>query len=249
MTDISTNSQPVVLITGAARRIGAAIAQILHSEGMRIGIHYRSSQDEAQALCEKLNRHKKNSACCLQGNLCHLPDIKRVSEQILDRFGRLDALVNNASGFYPTPIEQLDACAFDDLIASNLKGPAFLIQQLVPALRSQHGCIVNISDIYARQPLEKHPVYCAAKAGLEGLTRALALDLAPQIRVNAIAPGTILWPQSNDSMETKARSEIIDSIALKRIGHERDIAAAVLYLIRDAHYSTGQILTVDGGRR
>ena len=170
MTSDSPQVQPVVLITGAARRIGAAIAQRLHSAGMRIGIHYRNSREEAFALCEGLNQRRTDSACCLQGNLCHLPDIEQVAEQILDRFGQLDALVNNASGFYPTPIEHLEAASFDDLIASNLKGPAFLVRHLAPALRNQHGCIVNISDIHSHQPQAQHPVYCATKAGLMGLS-------------------------------------------------------------------------------
>jgi len=238
-----------VLVTGAARRIGATIAQVLHDAGMRIGIHYRNSRQEAEALCEDLNHQRIDSACYLQGDLNRLEDIARVSRGIVDRFGRLDALVNNASSFYPTPIEQLQESVFDDLIASNLKGPAFLISHLLPALRRQRGCIINISDIHARQPLAAHPIYCAAKAGLDGLTRALAQDLGPLIRVNGIAPGAILWPQTDGEINTHERSNIIAGTALKRLGEGRDVATAVLYLIRDAPYTTGQILNVDGGRR
>ena len=248
MTSETTSPQPVALVTGAARRIGAAIARTLHDAEMHIGIHYRDSGTQAMALCEDLNQRRPDSACCLQGDLNRLEDIQRVAGEILDRFGRLDALVNNASSFYPTPIEQLQESAFDDLIASNLKGPAFLVSHLAPALRLQRGCIINISDIHARQPLAAHPVYCAAKAGLEGLTRALAQDLGPHIRVNGIAPGAIMWPQTDGEIDARARSAIIAGTALKRLGEGRDVATAVLYLIRDARYTTGQILTVGGGR-
>ncbi len=249
MTDNSNNTRPVVLITGSARRIGAAIAHTLHRAGMRTCIHYRHSQVQAQALCEALNQKHSDSACCVQGDLCDPQDIERIGKEVLNKYQRLDALVNNASEFYPTPIGKLDSAQFDDLIASNLKGPALLIQQLVPALRTHRGCIVNISDIHARVPNTQHSVYCAAKAGLEGLGRALALDLAPQIRVNTIAPGAILWPENQTSSDSVAAQKILDSIALKRLGNENDIAEAVLFLIRDASYVTGQVLNVDGGRR
>lgn len=249
MAHNSNNDRPVVLITGSARRIGAAIAHTLHKAGMRICIHYRHSQGQALELCEALNQKHTDSAWCVQGDLCDPQDIERIAKQVLNKFQRLDALVNNASEFYPTPIGELDSAQFDDLIASNLKGPTFLIQQLVPTLRAQHGCIVNISDIHARIPNAQHSVYCAAKAGLEGLSRALALDLAPQIRVNTIAPGAILWPENQNTLDAVAAKKILDSIALKRLGNENDIAAAALFLIRDAHYITGQVLNVDGGRR
>ncbi len=249
MTNKTISSEPAVLVTGAARRIGAIIAQTLHAAGMRIGIHYRDSRQEAMALCEDLNQQRIDSACCLQGDLNRLEDIERLAGGILDHFGRLDVLVNNASSFYPTPIEHLREAAFDDLIAGNLKGPAFLISHLAPALRRQRGCIINISDIHARQPLAAHPIYCAAKAGLEGLTRALAQDLGPQIRVNGIAPGAILWPSTDAESDTHERAGIIADTALKRLGETRDVANAVLYLIREARYTTGQILNVDGGRR
>ena len=249
MTNQSLESQPVVLITGAARRIGAAIAQALHGAGMRVGLHYRNSRTEALSLCADLNRRRADSACCLHADLGRLEDIHRIASDILTRFGRLDVLINNASGFYPTSIEQLHESSFDNLIASNLKGPAFLISALVPALRQQHGCIINISDIHARLPLAAHSVYCAAKAGLESMTRVLALDLAPRIRVNGIAPGAILWPQDDAEWSAEKRSAILAGSALKRLGRADDIAAAALFLVRDGAYITGQILNVDGGRR
>ncbi len=246
---MATTAQPVALITGAARRIGAGIALRLHGAGMRIAIHYRDSHNEALALCDAMNRTRTNSACLLQAELSRVEEIQHLAEATLSRFGQLDALVNNASEFYPTPIEQLTDSIFDDLIASNLKGPALLIAAVLPALRRQHGCIVNISDIHARQPLAQHPVYCATKAGLEGLTRALSIDLAPQVRVNAIAPGAILWPEGTTQGSPGERAAVIAASALQSMGNQDDIAAAALFLIRDAPYVTGQILNVDGGRR
>lgn len=240
-------TQPkVALVTGAARRVGAAIARALHARGLNVAVHYRESVTDAAALVDALNAQRTRSAHAFRADLGHAEQAHRLIEEVLERFGSLDVLVNNASSFFPTPIQSVTEAQFDDLLGSNLKGPVFLSGAAAVALCASSGTIINITDIHARYPLHDHPVYCAAKAGLESLTRSLARDLAPQVRVNAVAPGAILWPEQGVS--AAEREHIIASTELKRLGAPSDIATAVTYLALDAPYVSGQILSVDGGR-
>jgi len=236
----------VALITGAARRIGAAIASQLHDSGARVAIHYRGSAGEAEALAHTLNSKREHSASTFQADLLHIGTAPKLVTDVVAWGGRLDILVNNASTFYPTPIGEITERTWDDLIGSNLKAPLFLSQAAADELKSHEGAIINIVDIHAQRPLRDHPVYGAAKAGLAMLTRSLAKDLAPEIRVNGVSPGAILWPE--DGMSDSVRRSIIRQVPLERPGDPDDVAAAVLYLVRDANYVTGQIIAIDGGR-
>ena len=236
----------VVMITGAAQRVGAEIARTLHAQGANILIHYRSSLEAAKALQQELLEQRKDSAHLVQADLGRPDHLDKLAGEAVEKWQRLDALVNNASTFYPTPVGSISMQQWDELLDSNLKGPLFLCQKLIPPLRKQHGCIVNIVDIHAERPLKNHSVYCIAKAGLAMLTKSLARELGPDIRVNAVAPGAILWPQPEPDQATKTR--ILSKTLLKRQGNPGDIGKAVLYFIRDAAYVTGQILAVDGGR-
>ncbi|NNF66875.1 MAG: pteridine reductase [Gammaproteobacteria bacterium] len=236
----------VILVTGAARRIGAEIARHLHAAGASVAVHYHSSADEANQLVAGLNDIRDNSALSVKCDLRNFDALPGLVESVIERFGRLDALVNNASTFYPTKVGSIDVSQWEDLMGTNLGAPLFLSQAAAPALRDNHGAIVNLVDIHADRPLSEHPVYCAAKAGLHMLTRSLARELGPAIRVNGVAPGPILWPE-NDSSEEK-QQKIIASTALKRHGEPLDIAQTVLFLLRDAGFITGQIIAVDGGR-
>ncbi|MGI9333599.1 MAG: pteridine reductase [Gammaproteobacteria bacterium] len=235
----------VVLITGAARRIGAQTARTLHRHGARIAIHYRSSSADAEALAGELNGARADSANPVQADLLDTGALPGLVMQSIEAFGRLDVLVNNASSFYPTPVGTIDEKAWTDLVGTNLKAPLFLAQAAAPALARSRGCIVNIVDIHAFKALAGHPVYCVAKAGLAMLTRALAVELGPEVRVNGVAPGNILWPERSLSEDEK--QAILDGSTLKRQGTPADIAGAVLYLVRDAAYVSGQVLPVDGG--
>jgi len=236
----------VALVTGAARRIGAAIATTLHREGADVVIHYRGSGGEAVALVDALNTRRTDSALAVQADLSDIDSLPVLLSRIIEWRGRLDILVNNASSFYPTPIGEVSEEHWEDLIGSNLKAPLFLSQAAIPELRKAQGVIVNIVDIHGQRPLRNHAVYGSAKAGLAMLTRSLAKDLAPDIRVNGVAPGAILWPE--DDMSDATKKTILGQIPLARAGDPDDVAACVLYLIRDANYVTGQIIAVDGGR-
>ncbi len=235
----------VVLITGAARRVGAALAEFLHGHGMNIALHYRHSKREAEALAAKLNGARARSVILLQADLLYSAGLARLVREALGGWGRLDALINNASSFYPTPFGAVTGAQWDDLLGSNLKAPFFLSQAASGALAAQRGCIINIADIHGARPLKNYPVYSTAQAGLIMLTQALARELAPAVRVNAIAPGPILWPEE---MDEEARQKIISRTLLQRAGDPLDVARAALFLIRDADYITGQTITVDGGR-
>ena len=243
---------PVVLVTGAARRLGAEIVRGLHAAGACVAIHYRSSAAAADALVSELNAARPGaageSAVAFAADLLDMAALQRLVESVVARFGRLDTLVNNASSFYPTKVGVVDAAAWDDLIGTNLKAPLFLAQAAAPHLARSRGCIVNITDIHAERPLKGYPLYCAAKAGLLGLTRALALELGPEVRVNAVAPGAIEWPQSQNDFPPAERAAIIDHTLLKRVGSPADIARTVKFLVFDAPYVTGQVINVDGGR-
>jgi pteridine reductase len=235
-----------VLISGAAKRIGAEISRQLHASGMNIVIHYRSSADEADALCNELNAHRADSAITLQADLLKLADIETLVKRAADYWGELHALINNASTFYPTPVGEITEAHWDDLMGSNLKAPLFLSQAVAPYLKKTQGSIVNIVDIHAFRPMKLHPVYCAAKAGLAMLTQSLARELGPEVRVNGVAPGAILWPENE--LDTATQDFILERTALKRQGEPHDIAAAVRFLISEADYITGQVIPVCGGR-
>ncbi len=239
---------PVALITGAARRIGASIARALHAAGHRVIIHYRQSATEAQALCTELNRLRADSALALTADLSQLDDIQRLASQAAEHWQRLDLLINNASSFYPTPVDSATEEQWDDLIGSNLKAPFFLAQALAPSLKQSRGCIINMADIHAERPLKNHSLYCLAKAGNVMLTKSLAKELAPDIRVNGIAPGAIMWPEQESELSQTGKQEILQRIPLSRSGEAEDIAKTVLFLAQQAPYISGQILAVDGGR-
>jgi len=241
-----TLNDKVILVTGAARRIGAAIVTCLHVNGARVAIHYRGSADEAENLASRLNSVRAGSAAAFQADLLDIDNSPLLISSVFDWAGRLDGLVNNASSFYPTPVGNIDEKQWDELVGSNLKAPLFLSQAAAPHLRKSGGAIVNIVDIHAGRPLKDHSVYGSAKAGLAMLTRSLAKDLAPDVRVNGVAPGAILWPENG--MTESIQQSILDQIPLNRPGSPEDVAGCVLYLLRDANYVTGQIIPVDGGR-
>lgn len=243
-----TVKNKVILVTGGAKRVGAAICCKLHTQGAKLMVHYRSSQNDAQMLRQALEQTRPDSIGLIQADLLDIERLSDLIEETIWRFGKLDALVNNASSFFPTPIGQLTEEAWVDLIGSNLKAPLFLSQAAMPYLEKQHGCIVNIVDIHVEQPLKNYVIYNAAKGGLAALTRSLALELAPSIRVNGVSPGPILWPEHEEWIDKSLRKEIIDRTLLKRMGEPEDIAKAVYFLIADAPYITGQIIAVDGGR-
>lgn len=243
---MNLSSTPVVLITGAARRVGAVIAEHLHAAGYAIALHYRHSGAAAAALGARFESIRPGSSLLLQADLNDLIQLPSLIHQVLEHFGRLDALVNNASAFYPTPFGSVDSQHWDDLFASNAKAPFFLAQAAAPQLKATRGAILNLIDIYAERPLAGHPVYCMAKAALAMMTLSLAKELAPEIRVNGIAPGAVLWPEVGKDYGDQA--ELIAKTPLRRAGSPADIAGAALFLLRDAPFVTGQILRVDGGR-
>jgi pteridine reductase len=234
----------VVLITGAARRIGARTAEHFHEHGYSVLIHYRNSREDADALAAKLNAARPDSARLLQADLEQPDQVRRLASDALAAWQQLDALVNNASSFYPTPLGEATDADWDTLLGSNLRAPFILTQALAPALAEQSGSVVNIIDIYADKPLWQHSLYCMAKAGLASLTKSSARELGPQVRVNGVAPGPILWPEQGQDNQ----DEVLASTALKRSGDPDDIAATVLWLVDNADYISGQILAVDGGR-
>jgi len=237
----------VILVTGAARRVGAEIARTLHAEGAVLALHYRSAVAEAQALVAGFNAARAGSAVAFQADLLDDAHLPRLVEETVKHFGRLDALVNNASSFTATPVGAIGAREWDDLVGTNLKAPLFLSQAAAPYLALARGAIVNITDIHAERPLKNYPLYCAAKAGLAGLTRALALELGPNVRVNGIAPGPILWPEDG-SFDAASQAAVVARTLLKRCGDPADIARTVRFLLADAPFITGQIIAVDGGR-
>lgn len=237
-----------ILITGAARRVGAAIARRLHGAGCNVVIHCNRSRAEADALARELNGVRPKSASVVQGDLLAYNALKGLIDHAASEFGRLDGLVNNASTFYPTPIGRIDEDNWIDLIDSNLKAPLFLSQAAAPYLKKTQGGIVNIVDIHAERPLKDFVVYTIAKAGLAGLTRSLAIELAPEVRVNGVSPGAILWPDAGHDYPAAEQQRIVSQTPLQRTGAPDDIAGAVKYLLLDAPYVGGQILAVDGGR-
>ena len=237
----------VVLITGGAKRVGAGICRKLHAAGASLMLHYRASAGEARLLQAELNHTRPKSVALIQADLLDVAKLPSLVEQTLATFGRLDALVNNASSFFPTPIGDITPALWDDLIGTNLRAPTFLAQAAATALRRSQGAIVNITDIHAERPLKGYVVYTLAKAGLTGLTRSLARELAPEVRVNAVAPGPILWPD-DEQFDELSRQRIVSHTPLKREGTPDDIARAVHFLLVDASYVTGMTIAVDGGR-
>jgi len=246
MTSTPSLEGRVALVTGAARRVGAQIATHLHAAGADVGIHYRSSGEDATRLVAHLNGLRPNSAAAFEADLLDTASLPGLIAAVVDWGGGLDILVNNASTFYPTPLGEITEADWDDLVGSNFKAPLFLSQAAAPSLRERRGSIVNIVDIHAQRPLRDHLVYGPAKAGLAMVTRALAKELAPEVRVNGVSPGAILWPEGD--MSETAKASILEQVPLARPGDPADIAGCVLYLVRDASYVTGQILAVDGGR-
>ena len=242
------SSSPAILVTGAAKRVGAVIARTLHAAGANVIVHCNRSRADAEKLVKELNAQRAHSATVLQGDLLAYNALKGLIDHAASEFGRLDGLVNNASAFFATPVGGIDEDSWHELIDSNLKAPLFLAQAATPYLRKSHGSIVNIVDIHAERPLKNFVVYTVAKAGLAGLTRSLALELGPEVRVNGVSPGAILWPEGGDDFPADEQARIASQTPLKRIGSPDDIARAVKYLMFDAPFVSGQILAVDGGR-
>ncbi len=239
-------SRPVALVTGAARRVGAVIARRLHEAGYDLALHCRTSRSELDALIAELEQVRPGSTLALEADLADVAHLPGLVEATVTRFGHLDALINNASAFFPTPLGRIDQGDWSALFDSNARGPLFLTQAAAPALRARHGAIVNLVDIYAERPLPGYSVYCMAKAALLAMTRALARELAPQVRVNGVAPGAVMWPENNKPYAPP--TDIIARTPLARAGSADDVAAAVLWLLRDAGFTTGEVIRVDGGR-
>ena len=242
----TNHPRPVALITGAAKRVGAVVARHLHAAGYDLVLHYRGSAAVMQRLCNELEATRAGSTLAAQAELADIEGLPRLVKQGIARFGRLDALINNASAFYATPVGTVTPAQWNELFASNAQAPFFLAQAAAPFLKSTQGSIVNMADIYAARPLAQHPVYCMAKAALVMMTQALACELGPEIRVNAIAPGAVLWPESGKVYTDQA--ELVARTPLQRAGSPEDVATAVLFLLRDAKFTTGQVLNIDGGR-
>jgi len=238
----------VVLITGGAKRVGAASARLLHAAGAKLMIHYRSSATEARALQTELNAIRPDSVALIQADLLDIGGLPSLVHQTVIIFGGLDVLLNNASSFYPTPVGSIGEKDWVDLMGSNLKAPLFLSQAAAPELKKRRGCIINITDIHAERPMKSYVVYSIAKAGLVGLTKSMARELAPEVRVNGIAPGPIMWPEDDANFDEVSRQRIVSHTMLKRAGDPTDIALAVRFFAMDTHFVTGQILAVDGGR-
>ncbi len=241
-----TTARPVALVTGSARRLGAAIVRRLHADGFDVAIHCHASRSDADALAGELEGARAGSTVVLQADLQQFDRLPELIAQTIGRFGRLDALVNNASSFFATPLGQATPDQWDTLFNANARAPFFLAQAAAPHLRATRGAIVNMADIYAERPLHAHALYGMSKAALLQMTRALALELAPDVRVNAIAPGAILWPDGGK--EDAAKQAMLDRTPLHRTGTPEEIAEAVRWLLRDATYTTGQVLRLDGGR-
>jgi pteridine reductase len=238
----------VVLVTGGAKRVGAAICRRLHAAGAQLAVHYRRSEQEALDLQKELNKLRPKSAAVFHADLLRQNALPQLVNKVVKRFGQLDALVNNASSFYATPLADIDEKQWHDLLGTNLRAPLFLSQAAAAELRRQHGAIVNIVDIHAERPMHGHLLYSVAKAGLVALTKGLAQEMAPQVRVNAVAPGVIIWPEGEAWDDQEQRRKIVAHTLLKREGAPDDIARTVQFLLNDSPYVTGQVISVDGGR-
>lgn len=244
----SSLENKIVLITGGAKRVGAEICRLLHAHGANLMIHYRNSLSDAKALQSELNLKRANSVAIIQGDLLNLAALPNLIKETVQHFGRLDVLINNASSYYQTEIGEINNEQWQDLMGSNLKAPLFLSQAAAPELRKQNGCIINITDMHVERPKKGYIVYSVAKAGLVTLTKSLAQELSPEVRVNAVAPGPVMWPEDNPQFNEVYRQRVISQTLLKRIGEPSDVAKAVKFLIQDAPFITGQVIAVDGGR-
>ena len=238
----------VVLITGGAKRVGAAICRELHAHGASLMIHYKTSITEARALQAELNLQRANSVKIIQSDLLNIAVLPSLVSETVKQFGHLDILINNASTYYPTEIGKITEENWHDLMGSNLKAPMFLAQAAAVELRKNYGCIVNITDMHIDRPKKGYVVYSVAKAGLVTLTKSLAHELSPEVRVNAVAPGPVQWPDNNPQFDEVYRQRVISQTLLKKIGEPQDIAKAVKFLVADASFITGHVLAVDGGR-
>ena len=236
----------VALVTGAARRIGAAVARALHRRGLSVAVHYRTSLDDARSLARALDRERPGAVATFGCDLLDPGAPERLVSGVVSRFGALDVLVNNASSFYPTPIDTTTEAQWDDLVGANLKAPFFVTRAAARFLAANRGSVVNLADVHGRNPVAGYPVYCSAKAGLIMLTRALALELGPEVRVNAVAPGIALWPEGD--RDEHARAKALQTVPLRRAGSAEEVADAVTWLALDASYTTGEVLAIDGGR-
>lgn len=245
---MDTNKDKVILITGGAKRVGAAMCRELHKHGAKLMIHYNTSMIEARALQAELNLLRANSVAIIQGDLLNINVLPTLVNETVNHFGKLDVLINNASSYYPTDLGQINEENWQDLIGSNLKAPVFLAQAAAPELRKNYGCIINITDMHIERPKKGYIVYSVAKAGLVTLTKSLAHELSPEVRVNAVAPGPVQWPESNPQFDEVYRQRVINQTLLKRVGEAEDVAKAVKFLIYDAPFITGHVLAVDGGR-
>lgn len=244
----NTSNLKVALVTGAARRIGAEIAKTLHASGMNIVLHYNTSEEDAFNLSDELNRIRQNSAIRVRTDLSQSESAKFLIQKTAEAWQRLDVLINNASRFYRTNLGKITEYAWDDLMNSNLKAPFFLSQAAAPLLATHEGVIINIADIHAEVPLHDYSIYCISKGALISMTKVLSKELGPQVRVNAVSPGTVVWPEGENSLSSEEKQRIIARTVLQRPGSATDIAKAVLFLVRDGNYITGQVLVVDGGR-
>jgi pteridine reductase len=244
---METGGKKVAVVTGGAKRIGRAIAEHLHGMGFDIALHYRSSVDSAQELADELCGRRAGSCRLFHADLEDQAQVSALAIELLAQYSAIHLLVNNASGFAPTPIESCTPAQFDSMLASNLRAPYFLVQGLLPALRGG-ASVINIIDVHADRPLRHFNAYSAAKAGLASLTRSLAVELGPDIRVNGVAPGAILWPEGNASHDQSARDRLVANTPLQCLGDPTDIARTVAFLACDAPFITGEVIVVDGGR-
>ena len=244
----SKHTNKVVLITGGAKRVGAAICRSLHAEGFKLMIHYKSSINEARALQAELSLMRPNTVAIIQSDLLNTAGLPNLISETINHFGSLDVLINNASTYYASEIGDIDEAKWQDLMGSNLKAPLFLSQAAAPELRKNHGCIINITDMHIERPKKGYIVYSVAKAGLVTLTKSLAHELSPEVRVNAVAPGPVQWPENNPQFDEVYRQRVINQTLLKRMGEAEDVAKAVKFLVSDAPFITGHVLAVDGGR-
>lgn len=243
-----TDTAPVALITGAAHRLGAHTARKLHQRGWNVAIHCRSRREQAKTLADELNTLRHDSARVVQADLSRADEVEALAQEAVAQWQRLDALVNNASVFYPNPVAEATLADWDTVMHTNLRAPFLLLQACLPALKQHSGAVVNLIDIYSERPLPDHPLYCASKAGLASMTRSWAKDLAPDIRVNGVSPGAILWPEGDAAIDESYQQSILAKTPLARTGTPDDIAGAIVFLICDAPFITGQIISVDGGR-
>ena len=244
---MKTNNKKIALVTGGSKRIGASICNELHKSNINVMIHYKNSKEDALNLKDKLNKIRSNSTDIVQGDLCKTESYEKIISNVIKRFGQLDYLVNNASSYFPTQIDNLNEDDWNDLISTNLKAPLFLCQAAAKFLKEKKGSIVNITDANENNPKKNYIIYNLTKSGLVSLTRSLAVDLAPHVRVNAVAPGVILWPEDGQESEVGYRENLISQTFLKKQGAPKNIAKAVVFLLSTATYTTGEIIHVDGG--